>query len=115
MDFLEKLASKTYALKQANKTFRCPTHGEYDFQANSYLLGYFIDSNDPYYHHIPPAVRDYCESSDHNAHTGPYRAYVVVICASLEKKIIEITDQMIETMKARIAACSQCLNQNRET
>ena len=26
-----------------------------------------------------------------------------------------MTDQMIETMKARIVACSQCFNQNRET
>ena len=32
-----------------------------------------------------------------------------------EKKINEMADQMIETMKARIVACSQCFNQNRET
>jgi len=35
-DFFEKLARGTYVFEQANETFRYPTHGEYDFQANSY-------------------------------------------------------------------------------
>ena len=56
-------------------------------------------SNDPYYYYTPPVLCDYCES------------YVDATCASFEKKTNEMTDQMIETMKARIAACSQCFNQ----
>jgi len=38
-------------------------------------------------------------------------AYVDATCASFEKKINELTDQMIEIMKMRIAACSQSFNQ----
>jgi len=64
---------------------------------------------------MPPILRDYCESPDHDAHICPYRAYVDATCAGFEKKINDITDQMIETMKVRIAACSPCFNQNRET
>ena len=36
------------------------------------------------------------------------------ICASFEKKINELTDQMIETMKKRIAEYSQCVSHSRE-
>ena len=35
-NFFRKLAWETYAFEQANGTFRYPTHGEYDFQANSF-------------------------------------------------------------------------------
>jgi len=58
---------------------------------------------------------EYCESTDHDAHTCLCRAYVDATCASFETKINEMTDQMTETMTARIAACSQCFDQNRET
>ena len=54
---------------------------------------------------------DYCESPSHDVSTCPYRA----ACARLEKKIDDMTDQFIETMKLRIAEYSQCFNQNRET
>jgi len=35
-------------------------------------------------------------------------------CASFEKKINNMTDQMMETMKERIAKYSQCFNQSRD-
>jgi len=71
-------------------------------------------SNDPSYTCMPSFLCDYCESIDHDAHTCPY-AYVDASCASFEKKINELTDQMVETMKKRIAEYSQCFSQNRET
>jgi len=114
-DFFEKLASETYAFEQANKTFRYPTYGEYDLHANSYRSYLFMHSNDPSHSYLPAAFGDYCESSDHDAYTYPFRAYVDATCASFENKINELTDQMIETMKARITICSPCFNQNRET
>ena len=52
-----------------------------------------------------PVLCDYCESSDHDAHTCPYRAYVDATFACFEKKINKMTDKMIETMKAGTAAC----------
>ena len=61
---------------------------------------------------MPPVSCDYCESPNHNAHPCPYRAYVDAKCASFEKKINELTDQMVETMKKRIAEYSQCFNQS---
>jgi len=57
---------------------------------------------------------DYCESSDHDVLTCPFRAYIDATCASVEKKINELTDKMIENMKVRIAEYSQCFNQSRE-
>jgi len=42
-DFFEKLAWETYAFRQANKPFRYSTHGEYDFQANSYPSYHFVN------------------------------------------------------------------------
>jgi len=74
-----------------------------------------MNSYDPPYSRVPTVLCDYCESSDHDAYTCPFRAYVVATCASFEKKINDMTDQMIETMKARIAACFPCFNQNKET
>ena len=58
---------------------------------------------------------DYCESPDHNAYICPYREYVDVTCASFEKKINDMTEQMMETMKVRIAEYSHCFDKNRET
>ena len=70
---------------------------------------------------MPPVLCDYCESPSHDVSTCPYRA----TCARLEKKIDDMTaqmikmdnmtDQFIETMKLRIAEYSQCFNQNMET
>ena len=64
---------------------------------------------------MSPVLCDYCESPDHDAHTCPHRTYVDARCASFEKKINELTDQMVETMKKRIIEYSQCFSQNRET
>jgi len=55
---------------------------------------------------MPPILCDCCESSDHDAHTCPFYAYVDATCARFEKKINELTNQMIAAMKARIAAYS---------
>jgi len=70
------------------------------------------DSYDPY---MPPVLYDYCESPDHNAYACPYHEYIDVTCASFEKKIKDMTEQMMETMKVRIAKYSQSFNQIRET
>ena len=72
-----------------------------------------MNSYGPSYSCMPPILCDYCESSGHDAHTCPYRAYVYATCAGFEKKINELIDQMIETMKKRIAKYSQCSNQSR--
>jgi len=71
-----------------------------------------MDSQDPSPSYIPPIFCAYCESTDHDAHMCPYRAYVDAICARFEKKINVMTDQMVKTMKKRIAKCYQCFNQN---
>ena len=70
---------------------------------------------DPSHSYMSPALCDYCESYDHNVHTCPYCEYVDATCTSVAKKINEMTNQMIEIMKARTTACSQCFNQNIET
>jgi len=101
--------------EQANETFRYPTHGEYDFQANSYHSDHFVNSYNPSYNCVPPVLCDCCESPDHDAYTCPFRVCVDATCVSFQKKINDMTDQMIEIMKVRIAACSSCFNQNRET
>jgi len=51
---------------------------------------------------MSPVLCEYCDSSDHSTCNCPYRAYVDAICASVEKKINELTDKMIENMKMRI-------------
>jgi len=114
-DFFEKLAWKTYAFEQANEAFRYLSHGEYDFHANSYPSDHLVNSYDPSYCCMPPVLCDYCESPNDDTYTCPYCAYVNATCERFEKKINDMTNQMIETMKARIAACSPCFNQNRET
>ena len=63
---------------------------------------------------MSPVLCDYCESSNHDILTCPYHAYVDATCASVEKKINELTDKMIENIKVRIAEYSQCFNQSRE-
>jgi len=109
-DFFEKLAWETFAFEQANITFKYTTQGEYDFQVNSYPSDHSVNSYDPSYCYMPPVLYDYCESSYHDARTCLFCAYVDATCASFEKKINEMTDQMIEMMKAQIAACSPCLS-----
>ena len=64
---------------------------------------------------MPHVLCDYCESPDHDAYTCPYREYIDVTCASFEKKINDMTDHMIETMKLRIDEYSQSVYQIRET
>ena len=49
---------------------------------------------------------DCCGSSNHDVHTCPYRAYVDATYASAEKKMNELTDKMLETMKVRITKYS---------
>jgi len=63
---------------------------------------------------MSPVLDDSCESSNHDVLTCPYRSYVDATCASMEKKINELTDKMIENMKVRIAEYSQWFNQSRE-
>ena len=101
--------------EQTNDTFRYPVHGESVVSVNPSHQEYFVGSYDPSYSYMPPVLCNYCESPNHDTHTCPFHAYIDATCASFEKKINEMTDQMIETTKARIAACSQCFNQNRET
>ena len=48
-------------------------------------------------------------------YTCPYHDYVDATCACFEKTITNMTDQLIETMKLRIAEYSQCFDQNMET
>ena len=83
---------ETYAFEPANKTFRYPTHGESIVLANPSHQDYFMDSNDPYYYYMPPVLCDYCKSSNHDAHTCPYRAYIDATCANFETKINELID-----------------------
>jgi len=74
-----------------------------------------VNSYDPSYSCVPLILCDYCESSDHDACTCPFRDYVDAIYASFEVKINQLTDQMVETLKKRITEYSQCFSQNRET
>jgi len=101
-DFFEKLTWETYAFEQANDTFRYRTHEEYDFQANSYPSDHFMNSRDPSCYYMLPVLCNYCESSGHDAHTCPFRACVDATCASFDKKINEMTYQMIETTKVHV-------------
>ena len=112
---MEKLTWETYVFEQANETFRYPTHVEYDFHANSYPSDHFMNSYDSYNYYMSPVLCDYYESPDHDAYTCTYRDYINAICASFEKKINDMTEQMMETMKVRIAEYSHCLDKNRET
>ena len=57
---------------------------------------------------------DYCQSSDHDVLTCPFRIYIDATCAHVEKKIKKLTDKIIENIKVRIAEYSQCFHQSRE-
>ena len=86
MDFFEKLTWETYAFEQANEAFRYLIHGDYDFQANSYPSDHFMDSYGPPYSGVLPILCDYYGSSDHDAHTCPFRTFVDATCVNFEKK-----------------------------
>ena len=62
---------------------------------------------------MPPVLCDYCESSDYAAYTCPYHDFDANY-ASMEKRLNELTDKMIENMKVRITKHSHCFNQNME-
>ena len=70
------------------------------FSVSPYRQDHFIDSYDPSHSYVPPVLCNYCESSNHDACNCPYRAYVDAKCASVEKTINDMTDKMIENMKA---------------
>jgi len=84
---------------QARGTLGNPSHGEYVFHTNPYHRDHFVDSHEPFYSCVPPVLCEYCESSGHDACNCPYHEYVDATCASVEKTINEMTNQMIETMK----------------
>jgi len=113
-DFFEKLAWTTYDLQQARGALGYPAHGESIFPVSPYPLDRFIDSYDPSHSYFPLVLCDYCESSDHDVHTCPYRAYVDATSASAKKMINELTDKMVETVKEKIAEYSYYFSHNRE-
>ena len=65
-DFFEKLAWDTYEFEQARNTLGYPTPGESP-------QDHFIDSHDSSHSYFPHVLCYYCESSDHDVHTCPYR------------------------------------------
>ena len=102
-DFFEKLTWDTYEFEQVKKNFGYPTHGESAFHANPYHQDHYRNLYHPYHSFVPPVLCDYCESSYHDTCTCPCWNYIDATCASVEKKINDMTDRMIETMKERIA------------
>ena len=58
-----------------------------------------MNSYDSCNSYMLPVLCDYCESLDHDAYTSPYREYIDATCASFEKKINDMTDHMIVTIK----------------
>ena len=56
-DFFGKLAWKTYAIKQANDTFRYPTHGKSVVPVSPSYQDYFIGSYDPPYYFMFPVFQ----------------------------------------------------------
>ena len=81
-DFFKKLAWDTYDIEQARNNFDYPTHSESIFPVRPCLQDPFIDSYDPSHYYMPHILCNYCESSDHDAHICPYRAYVDTTCRS---------------------------------
>ena len=97
----------TYEFEQVKMNLKYPTHAESAFYANPSPQDHFLNPYDPSYSYMPPVLCDYCESPYHDASTCPYREYVDATCASFEKKLTDMTNQMIETMKLRFAKYSQ--------
>ena len=98
-DFFERLAWDTYEFEQAKMNLKYPTHAESTFYANPSPQNHFLNPYDPSQSYMPPVLCDYCESPYHDVSTCSYRA----TCATLEKKINEMTYQIIEIMKLRFA------------
>jgi len=73
---------------------------------NSYPQDHYWNSYDSSYSYTSPILCDYCESSNHDADSCPYRNYIGATCASLGKKINKLTDKMTETMKEKTAEYS---------
>ena len=94
---------------QAKKNFEYSTHGESVFHANPFPQDHFINSYHPSYSYMSPVMGYYCESSGHDVVTCPFCTYIDATRASVEKKINELIDKMIENMKERIPEYSQCL------
>jgi len=63
---------------------------------------------------VCPGFCGCCESSNRDACTCPYQDYVDATCASAKKKINELIDKTVETMKERVAEYSHCFNQSWE-
>jgi len=63
---------------------------------------------------MPLVLYDYCKSSDHDACNYAYRDYIDATCASDKKAINGMTNQMVETMKQRIAEYSHCFSHSGE-
>ena len=87
-----------------------PIHAESTFYANPYPRGLLLDSYDPCYAFV---WCDYCESSAHDACTCPYRDFDAQ-CASMEKRLDDLTDKMLEIIKVRITEYSHCFSPTRE-
>ena len=109
MDFFVKLAWNTYEFEQARKNFGYTTHTEFVFLVSPCPQDPLIDSHNASHSYLPSVLCNYCESSDHAACHCPYRAYVDATCASVKRKINELADQMVATMKKRIAEYSSLI------
>ena len=101
-DFFERLAWDIYEFDQARWTLGYPTN-ESAFHAYPYHRD-FYDSSHAY---MPAVLCDYCESSNHAAYTCPYRDFDANY-ASMEKRLNELTDKVMEIMKAIITEHSHC-------
>lgn len=92
----------TYKFELARETLEYPTHGEYAVPTNPYHQDHIMNSYDPSYYYVSPILWDYFESSDHNVHNHPYRDYQIMLMLRvqvLKKKINELTNRMVKTMK----------------
>ena len=105
-DFFEKPAWHTYDFEQARNSFGYSTNSEFVFPVSPCPQDPLMDSHDASHSYLPCVLCNYCESSDHAAFHCPCRAYVDATCASVERKINELADQMVQTMKKRIAKYS---------
>jgi len=63
---------------------------------------------------VSPVLCNYYESSNRDACNCPYHNYVDATCASVEKRINDMTDKMIENMKKRIGKYSHCFSHSRD-
>jgi len=85
-DFFEKFAWSTYELKQARATLGYRAHGESAFPISPYPQDHFVGSYDPSHSYVSFLLCNYCESSDHDVHTCPYRAMWMLHMQVLKRK-----------------------------